>query len=418
MLHSIATCQCAISPPPSLADPSSLLYVFFVNQQGQLGSYVQTGDGVWHTTGPGTAFAAVQLLPTDSSENQITALSIIALDLQLGWYFNIISSGSLIVLGSDHNLYVAFFTDENAWSEFSLLPNNEDLYFADFAATNTLDDTVVIAQATQANNGFYAYDSLRSSLSNMTDPSLISGSESLTGPAASVVFTVTYPSSGTQINEFIYVLGLTGNKTSVCSAMVGSPNNDGTITWTQIAAVPPLSLYSNPTAVVLVVGYPSPTLQAILLFATEIPYLVWYSSSPGQFFGVPLLPSWVTYGFLPNNANYSTTAWSTAAAGVGWANNLQVVGLQIESTQPLLISQDTTGTWYPLSASQPNNPPNQPTQLPGLLEPQFTDLAIGMGPQGFLQVAYLAQDGSVFINFQDTYGSWGWYAGLTGTGLP
>jgi hypothetical protein len=169
--------------------------------------------------------------------------------------------------------------------------------------------------------------------------------------------------------------------------------------------------------IVLTQGAYTQPLQAVLVAGGK-PNLCWDSSGNGS--------AWADYGpLLPANTINPPT-WITAAAGIGNAGNLQVVGIGptvYPQFLPWLIWQDTAGAWSPFPFD-PNT--GEYTDLAsgfGYLgnAPYPVDLAIGTGWSGnapALQVGYLGTDGNIYITWQDSAGTWHWYAGQQGNGLP
>jgi hypothetical protein len=195
----------------------------------------------------------------------------------------------------------------------------------------------------------------------------------------------------------------------------------------------------------LVNGNPDGTLQAILLTAptpeTEpeaglLPYrvtLFWDSSGTAS--------SWT---FDAPAAFYDNPTVAMTAAAKGNVGNLQVIGIgpsgvpipvplppnvaypywayiaPVVESYPNLFWQDTGGNWNSYNNPDSYGPgygPPWSTSLP-TTQKRVCDVAISMGPQNYLQVGYIGFDGNVYINWQDNGGTWHWYPGLNGTGLP
>jgi hypothetical protein len=158
---------------------------------------------------------------------------------------------------------------------------------------------------------------------------------------------------------------------------------------------------------VLTLGNPGATpLQMISLDFNGIPNL-WYDASGNG-------TDFIIYdsGPLPNVDNLT---FSTLAARKGADGNLQVVLLSVvnEATSgalPYLIWQAREdGSWHDY-----DNPSGQGYQLPIAVNVNVVDLAVGMGNQAFLQVGYIGSDSNIYVNWQDSAGTWGFFGPLPG----
>src|SRR6202044_1672433 len=107
-------------------------------------------------------------------------------------------------------------------------------------------------------------------------------------------------------------------------------SGDG-VNWVQgnldaIVGLYGFSLSIAPNSMLLAMGNPYPTLQAILLTLGQ-PYLVWSSDGSNWLYFADLMPpNNPGPGDVPGYVN-NPPSFNTVAAGVGNAGNLQVVGL-------------------------------------------------------------------------------------------
>jgi hypothetical protein len=196
----------------------------------------------------------------------------------------------------------------------------------------------------------------------------------------------------------------------------------------------------------LVNGNRDGTLQAILLTAPTTPQtgpkiglppykptLFWDTSGTGS-----------AWSFYPQPAALDdANAVVMTAAAIDNGGNLQVIGIgasgvpipvplppnvaypyaypywptiaPVVDSYPYGFWQDTGGNWNLYSNGDSVGPPWS-TRLPA--QNHVCDLAVAMGPQGYLQVGYIGFDGNVYINWMEPEGNWNWYPGLKGDGLP
>jgi hypothetical protein len=134
---------------------------------------------------------------------------------------------------------------------------------------------------------------------------------------------------------------------------------------------------------------------------------------------------------VPNITN-DTPSLSTFACGANSGGILQVVCVGAPESRltgnpplppgPYLVWQDTGGQWNPYLYE--NGPWTSLIGEPdGAAGSPMVDVAIGEGWNGTgqpaLQVAYLFQNGQVYVSYQnDADGQWFFYAGASGDGLP
>jgi hypothetical protein len=162
----------------------------------------------------------------------------------------------------------------------------------------------------------------------------------------------------------------------------------------------PWNTYSQPHLIAglqqVVIGYGNAgsVLQALALDVVGAPKAYWDTSGNGT--------RWTAFT-LPFKKGMT---FSKLAAANGNPNgNLQVVGLS--DGLPYLVQQDAAGNWTPYMGSQGQQLP----LYPGFAV-TFTDLCMGMGPQGSLQVGYLGSDGNIYVSWQDQNNEWGFYGPL------
>jgi hypothetical protein len=356
MTHQIAMSACN-------TNSSTYLYLAFLTTEGDAWAFMQTSDGIWHPA------------------------------LRIGQTFRLTSimglPNLLLGLGNGQLYYSGFY--DGVWSSFAPLPALQGVAFTDFSATGLVRVGLLVV-AVAAGGGFYAqYGSVDGgSLENMSQPAAIPWF----GSNVYCPSTVGIPSPQGYGISVVLGVGATGSGNPLyCATGIYNGNN---INWEP--ANVPQQLVGSPSSVLVTPGNPYGTLQAILL-SGGLPNLVWDSSGTGS--------NWVGYGLLPSPAVLPPSVFSTVAAGLGNASNLQVVGISSLDNLPNLIWQDTAGNWWPY-----NNPDGQGTRLPNPASIQVIDLAIGMGGQQFLQVGYIGQDGNIYVNWQDTNGKWGWYGPL------
>jgi hypothetical protein len=185
-----------------------------------------------------------------------------------------------------------------------------------------------------------------------------------------------------------------------------------------------------PSATLLTPGYPDPGALKLIVFAANpgsvsgaLPTLL--SSTDGVTWSREAL--WVQDDLLP----LGYTFYVSGATGFGPDGNLHVIALAQSNQQPLggkilpcLISQSTTGYWNyqgPLPGAIPASAGLISSWDPDYWTEVGTPVAVGMGwcsTGNALQAALLTDQNRVFIVWQDPAGTWHWYPGLHGTGLP
>jgi len=438
MWHQIATSLCLAQPFEGLsfvsASPSPVaLFVAFLDQPGNVNVFQQLPPaGVWSGSMPGAGSPPVQL----RAPAGITFTSIAGIP------------NYLIALGSDGNLYASVFSQTGTapqgsdWSTFTAFPLLDNVINAegtvpinDFCAVQLLNALVIVAAFNaQGVAGFYSYNlSLAGSPTNL--PQAIRNNAAFWNPLgpqenAIGVLGAFAPSLAVAYQTWTPTIVFVGippyppeNPAPLPTSWTSSDGVNwsiGNLSQVLTAYQPGLANYM-PTSMLLTLGNPNSTFQAIVL-NSGTPMLC-YSGDGSH---------WAYYGNLPPNNPAQGTQYisnppniNTLASGFGNSNNLQVVGLGSDlyypANSPFLIWQDTMGNWYFF----PYDPSNDRylSLVNGFNEPALfpTDVAMGTGwcDQGpALQVAYLGNDNNVYVTWQDPFGGWHWYPGLQGAGLP
>jgi len=366
MLHRIAM----------MRNRGGFLNLVFLDPGGNPFAFLQGVDGVWHPTkaeAPG---------PT-----QIPAQTTFSAVLGVDFF-------GLLALDQKGSLWSTTQDAEGNWNPngFSLLPNallpnGQALSFADFGACQVAGFPVLVAAGGSgpAPNVYAQVGVLAQG--GLTQPAPIGGEYLSKGSVAAIGIDPNGVSTAVVVGSST----LAGWPPFWCFTSVDGVN------W--LAAGTPQETPFGVNLAALVSGNPNGTLQAILL-QNGTPYLIWDASGNGS--------NWVLFqnqnnGQLPNPDGRQ---FSMMAAARGNGGNLQVVG--ISNGLPDLIWQGAGGDWSPYA-----NPQGQGMQLPDANPMNaLLDLAMGTGNQGFLQVGYIGQDGSIYVNWQDQDGNWGWYGPL------
>lgn len=343
------------------------LNLVYLDSKGLPWVFKQTADGAWH--GP-------TQIPVQTPQ----------LSFQ-----GIVGLGFFGLLGLDQK-GVLWFTTQNGdtWNPggFTLLPNsNPKVTFSDCDYCNVEFGPVLIVGvgSTGVAGGINLYCQL-GDLAALSQPALV-------GLAQTKV-------SAIDIDVFS---GPPETKTSTAVVFTSAQpvdilwSNDG-VNWNNAAVQPPANRGAfNWTSVTLVPGNPNRTLQAIALnSADKNLYLFDDTSGAGS--------NWDSYGTLPNPDGLQ---FSNMAASIGADGHLQVIGLS--GGLPYLIWQDSGGHWQVYQNSQGLGmqlPMNTAAATP------IADLVTGIGDQGYLQVGYIGADGSIYVNWQNPQGAWGWYGPL------
>ncbi|HTW47772.1 MAG TPA: hypothetical protein VMD92_07480 [Acidobacteriaceae bacterium] len=422
MAHQIAFNRCFATPlqgydyvvGPPLPSPVAL-FLTWLDANGEPSVFQQTTDGVWLPSQPLTAPGGTGLA-------------------------SIVGVGNyLVALGQDQQLYAAYFSQAGdtpnvfGWSAFQpIFPTlfeyaqggdivNPPVNFDDFSATLAWFDGVVslviVASAKSVSQtpvgpgdaGFFAYTVNLTATAGFT---VNSGSwASVSQSSQGGVQSGQCPALAQTPN--LQSIALLGTDAGVLAGWSTSNGSD----WLAANTADELLIGPGIDQIVLTQGASTQPLQAVILVFGK-PLLCWDSSGNGSI--------WSYYGpLLPANTINPPT-WTTAAAGTGNAGNLQVVGIgPTVYPQPLpwLVWQSPAGAWSPFPYD-PNT--GEYVDLASGFGPLGNgtypaDLAIGTGWSGnapALQVGYLGQDGNIYITWQDSGGTWHWYPGLQGHGLP
>jgi hypothetical protein len=380
--------------------PAGDLYVVTVdNTTDAVLSYMQTGDGVWH--GPTNISTNPNPYPFVAIEG-IDGYGLVAMD----------SVGALWYIQQKDNVWNP--------SGFTPLYGAEWIGFSSFAVSEVKGFPLAIA-ATGAPPAQLIPGQLFSmcgSLSNMPVPVAVATNANNQG-AIPTAYDVAIIGIDPEFGQPPWPEGDT--PTAVLAALAAPPNVgpqvpqllqfytsvDG-VNWDLVRNMP-LPLDGGVGSLVLISGYPKGTLWAI---ATGVgsygdggnAFL--YSDTSGQ--GTNWIPYAQSGGQLPISAG---VVFTQAAASWGTDGNLQVVGLGQDGLPYLAWQDAASAQWSPYQNPVPGNA--NPMQLPVVDQTiTFTNLVMGTGNQGFLQVAYLDSNRNVYVNFQDNYGNWRCYGPL------
>ena len=461
MGHRIATSLCWSAPFSDTAFPNIevpdpvALYVAFLDPQGNPNVFQQMpGEGVW--TGP------------------------FPLSAPLGIAFTSIAgvNNYFVALGSDGNLYAAVFYQVGAilgdpnvqpvdsvpqvtdWSAFQALPPLGDPPVINSGGTVAINDFAVVPLS-NATNGNYSFALLIVAAVNSTSQG-VAGFYSYTlnmlaagatpkflpiqnspywnpnsigvgvsalqvGGASAPALAVLY--QGLNPNPTIVFIGVPPLVDGTNATPISWTSGDG-VNWVQgnletIISQSGFDPSIAPSTILLTLGNPYPTLQAILVTAGQ-PQLFWSSDgSNWLYFGDLMPPNSPSPGVVPGDVDNPPT-FNAVAAGFGNDGNLQVIGLGPDvfygSSAPFLVWQASNGAWalYPYDKYSDG----YLSLVNGFLELNNvvpTDLAVALGwcnGGRALQVLYLGSDSNVYVTWQDTFGGWHWYPGLSGNGLP
>jgi len=439
MAHGIAACSCG----------GSLFVAYLAAGPGntnQLIALQQTQDGVWQ--------APVALGIPDNDVSGLNAVppplkSVVGVE---NWFIVLDGFGVLYAISPPGN---PFFNPANQrWSDYIELPMvsfpNEapQVVVVDFAVASLEQQGIVVA-AIDDNYQVWMWFGIP-----QTNPLQINGL-----PGAWPLTTAWSQAGGAALGKIgIDQISVAYTAGSIVVLAITDETNPGNPTpptlqiWSQVpifeglypwnpdlgfvgfeefnqAALPAGGLFPalvGPNALsggILASGNPNGTLQAILLPSNAFgqpggPILVWDSSGDGTAWSL-----YINVHLLPANV-INPPSFVSVAAGTGNAGYLQVVGLGhgvYPPSLPYLIYQDDNGNWFPFPYSNDGEYVDLANGFPGGgIYP--VDLAIGMGygpnAQQYLQVAYLGSDGGIYLSYQDTNGTWHWYAGRNGAGLP
>jgi hypothetical protein len=158
--------------------------------------------------------------------------------------------------------------------------------------------------------------------------------------------------------------------------------------------IPQIGGYPIQAVGALVVG--NPFVGSLNAFLVDTQNLSWMVTSDNQ-----LLPQFQYSG--TEGLNNPMEATNSSLAG-GYANG-NVYVAAISTIQPgfnSVIWQDAAGVWHKLHYWLPQ----------GDHAIEVTDLAIGIGSQGVLQIAYTTYTDDIYVNWLDGSGTWQWYGPL------
>jgi hypothetical protein len=354
------------------------LNLIYLDGGGNPYAFKQTADGVWHG-------------PTAVPSLQKTFVAILALDDGYG----------LLALDHDGHLW-STTQNQDVWNQngFSRLPNASNLAFSDFSAAEVKGFPLLVAAGGGAVGGLPNVFAQTGYLAggDTTQPVPMVGGNGMNHSSVAVVGIDPMSGPPDRPDDTPTAVVFVGYLAAGVAGWFGCfTSTDGKI-WLAAAMPPSSNEFIRVGDVAALVSGGDGNLQAILLSADGLPYLVWDTSGTGS--------KWSFYqngGKLPNPNGLQYTMM---AAAKGNGGNLQVVGISEEL--PYLIWQDTGGNWHPYT-----NPQGQGMQLPNANPAvPVVDLAMGTGNQGVLQVGYIGQDGKIYVNWQDKNGNWGWYGPL------
>jgi hypothetical protein len=362
--------------------------------QGNVWVYYQNSQGGWS---PALQIPSVNLTPNPTSSPQ-PFVAILGVD-----------EYGLLALDEGGILWSTTQTDDGVWSQGFWPVVNSERMFAAFDAAQVegfpllIAETGFIFKPTDPN---LLYTQVGSLFQSNQSPLLEVPGGSVSGYTSIAVAGID-PSSGPPEYDTPIAVVFVANKANSAAGASGlacftnsDPSNDPN-SWQEFA-LPAMPSYHRFDVVALVSGNPNGALQAILLLeSTSSLFVLADTSGTGS--------NWALYkpagsaletGLLP----FPFGTYGKIAAASGNDGYLQVVGLRTDRPYngvPFLAWQDGNGIWSRYSNSEGKTVP-----LPvGTTDP-LTDLAMGTGSYGRLQVAYVAQNGKILRGEQGEDGTW------------